>query len=282
MKKRTVLALLALIFLPVSLAALQRVSNTQGFSGRGDARLAGLWSLYPDSERPTDPVRFFFFHQDGFGLFRYGRAGLNKTNSFDYRVDGDRLRLFFRKTGRTHQTVFVLEETDAGPGLRLRDDPYGTVPDRAVYIKAPPAVVLDETRGEGHPFARMWIDLTKYRTGGLGFSLYQFRAPTLAGTGVGWFHEGDFDDWSTEALQYRLEDETLSLFFTVRGERGQTRVNFGKSGEKRILTLRSDPRNFGLHRAYADGGGSFDVEMLGSSPLPLPLSVLENGPPSDL
>src|SRR5688500_11092207 len=62
------------------------------------AQLAGIWWRY---ERGVegDPVRFYYFHGDGKGLYRYGRVGLTNTNSFDYDVEDTHLVLRFRKTG---------------------------------------------------------------------------------------------------------------------------------------------------------------------------------------
>src|SRR5688572_24867681 len=45
--------------------------------------ISGLWSRWPELRAEDAPVRFYFFHPDGIGLYRYGKLGLNTTNSFD-------------------------------------------------------------------------------------------------------------------------------------------------------------------------------------------------------
>ena len=81
--------------------------------------VAGLWSRWPDAKSDGDGVRFYFFHENGIGLYRYGQIGLNTTNSFDWAVDGDELVLTFRKTGEVKRSKFVVD----GKQLTLLDDP---------------------------------------------------------------------------------------------------------------------------------------------------------------
>ena len=69
--------------------------------------LAGLWSRY-EGMSEGEPVRFWYFHGDGHGLYRYGRVGYTNTHSFDYTLRGDRVSLRFRKTGEAHELGRVL------------------------------------------------------------------------------------------------------------------------------------------------------------------------------
>ncbi len=216
-------------------------------------KLAGVWWL-ADADR-TQTQRFYYFHGDGKGLFRYGEPGLTNTHSFDYRVDGDQLMLRFRKSGDHHVVRFAMQAHDDGTTtLQLYDDPRGR--------GGPTTWVRESERTVGphataDDFGRMWIDLTNYATGGQGFALYQLRAPGIDGRGTGWFHRGDFDDWSTEALTYRRTGDTLELTFEVTGQTFSTPYAIEGTGKDRALRLDADPRDYGLHHRYADGGASF-------------------------
>ena len=46
-----------------------------------DPRLVGLWQRF-ETLHEGDPMRFYFFHPDGFGIYRYGKVGLTNTHSF--------------------------------------------------------------------------------------------------------------------------------------------------------------------------------------------------------
>ena len=50
---------------------------------------------------------------------------------------------------------------------------------------------------------RMWTMVEKHAGGGVGFKIYQLRKADDTGHGEGFFHEGDFDNWSTERLNYQ-------------------------------------------------------------------------------
>lgn len=215
-----------------------------------DTPLRGLWSQFPSTD-VGEPLRFYYFHDGGIGLYRYGKVGLNHTNSFDYAVDGDRVRLTFRKTGAAHDVRFRIE----GEWLILEDDPRGPGTVRYKYVP-PPA--QDAYLAEKSPLGgRLWIDEKRYATGGRGFALYQLNPGAIDGRGVGWFHEGDYDDWSTEALSWRAQGDRLELDFTVREERATTRVTFEGRGDERALVLAEDPRGFWHRRRFVDGGPSF-------------------------
>jgi len=223
--------------------------------GGEDAPVRGLWSQWPSSD-VGDPLRFYYFHEGGIGLYRYGKVGLNHTNSFDYRVDGDRLHLRFKKTGVAHDVTFRFVDADGARWLELQDDPRG--PGTVRYRYVPPPAADDVESAEKSPLGgRLWIDEQPYATGGRGFALYQLNAGAIDGRGVGWFHEGDYDDWSTEALTYRTEGDRLELHFAVRGERAATRYALVGQGGERALVLAEDPRGFWHRRRFVDGGPSF-------------------------
>ena len=228
--------------------------------------VAGLWSRWPAASSDGDRVRFYFFHEKGIGLYRYGKIGLNTTSSFDWRVDGNEIVMTFRKTGEVKRTPYALAEGKPRT-LVMSNDPkeplvgaisYTYVPPSSADLLAADLFGLDEGLSNGIG-GRMWIDMTTYATGGSAFSMYQLKDTALDGRGVGWHHVGDFDDWSTEALSFRYspascrDDAHLDLAFSIRGDRATTQV-IKKDGE---LVLVEDPRSFWHVRSYKDGGKSF-------------------------
>lgn len=250
--------------------------------------VVGLWTRWPNAKSDGDRVRFYFFHEKGIGLYRYGKIGLNTTSSFDWRVetnsDGAReLVLTFRKTGEVKRTPYEVTD-DAGPrSLVMRRDPkeplvgamaYTYVPPPAFAMFAPDIAALDESQRGAGIGGRMWIDDVKFATGGTQFAIYQLKDTSIDGRGIGWHHIGDYDDWSTEALSYRhtpstcAQDSTLDVHFNVRDERASTPLLRGEDhgggsvrhDERRAdLILVEDPRSFGHVRRYKDGGRSFAV-----------------------
>jgi hypothetical protein len=109
---------------------------------------------------------------------------------------------------------------------------------------------------------RLWIDLRRFATGGVGFSLWQLRAQGIDGRGTGWHHVGDFDDWSTEQLTYRSmptgeQTGVLEVLFSWRKERATTAWSVRRDGDARVLRLAVDPRDFGAAHDYVDAGPSF-------------------------
>jgi hypothetical protein len=224
--------------------------------------LAGIWWRWEPGV-DGDPVRFYYFHGDGKGLYRYGRVGLTNTNSFDYDVDGETLVLTFRKSGVTHRVPFRVEHDGDRDWLALDDDPRE--PGATRYFRDQPGPIDPHNELGRPPAGHMWIDFTRYATGGNGFSLYQFRSAGIDGRGVGWFHRGDFDDWETESLTYRLTGNTMDVTFTLRGDRAQTRFEVLDT-KPRTLHLDEDPRDFWHPHDYTDVGKSFGqvdfVELL--------------------
>ena len=246
------------------------------------AELAGVWWRF-DAGTTGDPLRFYYFHGDGTGLYRYGRVGASYTHSFDYDVPAaGNVRIRFRKTGVESTVRFQVElgEGSARDWLTLADDPREAESTRyfrlaeprgprltALGISRPPASLDDPGPA---PAGHMWIDLQPYATGGQGFFFYQFRPAGIDGRGVGWFHRGDFDDWSTESLTYRIiqDPPRLELTFDLTGKTDVTSISLTGSGSDRRLTLQSDPRDFGQSHAYSDAGRSFGSRATGSRATP--------------
>ena len=222
--------------------------------------LAGMWWWKQLPGLDGSDVGFYYFHGDGKGLYRYGKVGLANTHSFDYDVVDDTLVLHFRKTGVRHEIPFEIESRDGVDWMTLGHDPETEV-DGARYFRDRPGPIdphVTPTADLGQPPAgHMWIDLQRYATGGMGFHMYQFRPAGLDGRGVGWFHRGDFDDWSTEAFSYRIAGDQISIDFTLAERREVTTFRVESNGERRTLRLQTDPRDYGHPHAYVDMGVSF-------------------------
>ncbi|PRP90861.1 hypothetical protein ENSA5_61110 [Enhygromyxa salina] len=229
--------------------------------------LRGLWMRY-DSRAEGDPLRFWYFHGDGKGLYRYGKVGLANTHSFDYQLDAEPgqdvgLELRFRKRGDEHSLTAALDQDGQGrTWMTLRGDPYEPgaryrkVESELDFAALARPSELAAAKGIGD---RIWIDYRNLATGGSEFHMYQLAATAIDGRGVGWFHRGDFDDWSTESLTYRIDGDRVELFFDIREEPNSTsfRVISGEQG--RVLVLDEDPRDFWATHRYRDGGRSFET-----------------------
>jgi hypothetical protein len=230
-----------------------------------DDMLHGLWTRY-DTRGEGDPLRFWYFHGDGKGLYRYGKVGLANTHSFDYAIEeGAELFLRVRKTGEEHVLEVELERDDNGQTwLTLRDDPYEP---GARYRKIESELDFSgavDAQGPAPESAsgpglgdRLWIDYRKFATGGAEFHMYQLGVTAIDGRGVGWFHRGDFDDWSTESLTYRIDGDQLELFFDLREEPNTTTFRLVEGPHGRELLLEQDPRDYWATHRYRDGGRSF-------------------------
>ena len=218
--------------------------------------LRGMWMRY-EGRGEGDPLRFWYFHGDGKGLYRYGKVGLANTHSFDYSLTESGVSLRFRRSGETHSLAATIEQDGQGTWLRFDADPREP---GARYRK----VGSDLDFGaQAEPVAkagigdRIWIDYRNLATGGAEFHMYQLAATAIDGRGVGWFHRGDFDDWSTESLTYRIDGDRIELFFDLREELHTTgfRVIEGERG--RELWINADPRDYWAPHRYRDGGKSF-------------------------
>lgn len=226
--------------------------------------LLGLWQA-TTPEKEGDTVRFYYFHTGGIGLVRYGKMGLTYTRSFGWQVAEGDLVLVFTKTGTHHRVRFQLD----GDALLLPTDPAFPGSHRYQRDVRPRSQDCGPLTPKTHPLARLWIEPTVDRKGSEGFRMYQLQAPTIDGRGVGWYHEGDMSDWSTETLTYRRTGDTIELVFPVRGERFSSEIRIDTS-EPRTLTLAEDPRNFWHSRTYKDQGPGFTATVQG---LPLPYMI---------
>ena len=239
--------------------------------------LSGIWWRYEPGVE-GDPVRFYYFHGDGKGLYRYGRIGQTNTNSFDYDVKDDKLVLRFRKSGERHAVAYRIEREGGRDWLVLEGDPrepltegttrYHRESDQTI---SGPAIAHPQPETGPPPAGHMWIDQTRYATGGYGFSLYQFRPAGIDGRGVGWHHRGDFDDWSTESLVYRITGDRLELSFPLADEQHVTRFFVTKVGDERRLALEADPRDFWHPHIYRDMGVSFGIHSMSQARVPVDL-----------
>lgn len=256
---------------PGELAELAAPSDPVGPADRCedaaiDPALVGVWQRW-EAVTEGDRLRFYFFHERGFGLYRYGKIGLTNTHSFDYSADGDTLELYFRKTGERHRIPYRLEQKDGRTWLVLDDDPREA--GGARYFKAddaagacPPDPVPTATDPIG---GRLWGDEVRYATGGMGFSIYQFQAQAIDGRSVGWHHRGDYDEWTTETLTFRQRGDRLALSFPLRHDGGETAITLTGSGPDRRLHLADDPRDFWRPHTYRDMGPTFAAAGSGAN-----------------
>jgi hypothetical protein len=258
----------ALVAFAAAVIAVPIASEWRSEAAPTEDPLIGLWSAHPTGGE-GDPVQFYYFHgQDeegvGRGLYRYGKVGSTYTNSFDYAIAGDIVTLYFRKTGARHAVKFRVTEDESANVLELADDPRAGGRQRYVQLRSDP-VSPHAAEGErvGVP-GRMWIDQTHYATGGYGFMLYQLRGAGIDGRGTGWFHRGDFDDWSTESLVYRIVGDRLELQFFGGGPRESTHFALVQ-GDPASLVLDQDPRDYWHRHSYVDGGPSFGAAWIAAT-----------------
>lgn len=244
-----------------------------------DDPLRGMWMRY-DSRGEGDPLRFWYFHGDGKGLYRYGKVGLANTHSFDYALSGTDapdapdaadasasgpidLSLRFRKRGEAHALVATIDTDGQGTWLSFTGDPrepgarYRKVASDLDFESAGTAEAPGSTSSTSAIGDRIWIDYRNLATGGAEFHMYQLAATAIDGRGVGWFHRGDFDDWSTESLTYRIDRDRLELFFDLREEPNSTGFRVVEGEHGRELWLDADPRDYWAAHRYRDGGRSF-------------------------
>ncbi|HVI00622.1 MAG TPA: hypothetical protein VM869_18015 [Enhygromyxa sp.] len=223
--------------------------------------LHGMWMRY-ETRGEGDPLRFWYFHGDGKGLYRYGKVGLANTHSFDYDIEGTELYLRFRKSGKEHVMFVDLERDQQGRAwMSLRDDPYEP---GARYRRVDSEIDFAAATREWAPAGggeglgdRLWIDYQTFASGGAEFHMYQLAKTAIDGRGVGWFHRGDFDNWSTESLTYRIDGQRLELFFDIREEPNVTTFRVVDGPHGRELVLDADPRDYWATHRYRDGGRSF-------------------------
>ncbi|HRI09187.1 MAG TPA: hypothetical protein PKW35_15300 [Nannocystaceae bacterium] len=246
---------------------------SDGTDHAGD-RLTGVWQRW-QADAEGDPVRFYYFHGDGHGLYRYGKVGLTNTHAFDYAIEGDALALRFRRTGEAHRLRFRVEGDPSVAGrswLTIEGDPREA---GARYFRdedaAAAALCGEADEGEvalGRVLGnRLWGEERRFAAGGMGFAIYQLQPQTIDGRGVGWFHRGDYDEWTTEALTYRQQGDHLTIHFMLEGRSETTPIAVRSEGEARWLDLAVDPRDYWRAHSYRDMGRSFaGAATLGGAP----------------
>ncbi len=269
----------AAVVVSLALAVLGLFRLRAHLATRAPRQVLGLWTA-TEVRTLEDELRFYYFHEGGKGLYRYGQAGHNNTSSFDWSVDGDKLTLVFRKTAEHATTRYQLGEEGGRRTLTIIDDPRSPYPPRGPirYRFVPTSLDGSELAarlGEGGPLSiatqtdeapasvvgRMWIEQRRYATGGMGFRMYQLSEHAPDGFArawrLGWYHTGDYDDWSTETLAYREGAGALQLRFLLRDEEAATSAELRPVRDLRELTLSRDPRNFLHVGRFVDVGKSF-------------------------
>jgi hypothetical protein len=240
-------------------AQVARSAGTAGDEAVTSDPLRGIWQRWA-ADGEEDRVRFYYFHGDGHGLYRYGKVGLTNTHSFDYAVEGEAVRLRFRRTGEEHRLPFsiaadpevagrewlTLDADPREPGARYFRDPVGAA-----------AGEREDAAAQAGLGDRLWGDERRLAGGGLDFAIYQLQAQTIDGRGVGWFHRGDYDEWTTEALTYRRRGDHLTIHFMLEGRSATSSFKIEEAEGARFLELAEDPRDFWRAHRYRDMGRSF-------------------------
>lgn len=222
-----------------------------------DPNLTGIfYSVTPDEADLKSPIRFYYFHGNGIGLLRYGKVGLNNTESFHYETDSDVLSLKFNKTGQVVQSRYALSEAEGKTTLSLPD--FVQQSDRELVKERNPNLAFMNWP-QGKSMDRMWTYLQQSVDGTMSFKMYQLRKEDENGHGEGWYHEGDFDNWYTERLDFHRGDTDMMFHFGLRDEKAQTPYVHVTDAPTPMLVFEKDPRHFWTTTHYLDGGESFSV-----------------------
>lgn len=218
-------------------------------------QLSGLWERTDLPEK--DDVRFYFFHPSGIGLYRFGKLGLNHTHMFRYVQAGSKLAIVFSRSGEHHEMTVSQRRRGEASFITLSDDPREG--GKAMSYRRRPMPNAQDLDFDAAPtgFDRMWIHTLRSQKGADAFAMYQFQKPDASGRGNGWFHHGDYDEWTTESLNYVKRGQTLELNFELMRQRTQTRFELSRSADGRLLRLERDPRGFWQQRRFLDQGPSF-------------------------
>lgn len=228
-----------------------------GHSGSEDTALTGIfYSVTPTKDDLHSDLRFYYFHGNGIGLLRYGKVGLNNTESFHYETTDDVLSLRFNKTGHVVQTRYALTETEGKTLLTLPD--FVDQKDRELIKETSPNLSLLNWP-QGKSLDRMWTYLLQSADNHLSFKMYQLRKADDTGHGEGWYHEGDFDNWYTEHLKFYRGETEMTFHFGLKNEKAETTYVHVTDATTPMLVLEKDPRHFWTTTHYMDGGESFSV-----------------------
>lgn len=222
------------------------------------ARLAlqGIWDRVDAEDGP--PVQFYYFHTDDSGLYRFGSTDLNHTEMFRHRWRRGGLEIVFRKTGeRWVSAVHEAKDAAGGRVLVIESDPRNDGRPTRYRLRTgagPRLEAAGPVPGSKDGFARMWMHRRDLVKGRLDFRIYQFQPASESGHGTGWFHHGDFEEWTTESLRYHRGDKGLHLHFIQRDEWGYSSFEVAERDGRRLLRLERDPRYFGRASEYRDAG----------------------------
>lgn len=217
--------------------------------------LAGLWERTDLPEK--DDVRFYFFHPSGIGLYRFGKLGLNHTHMFRYVQAGSKLAIVFSRSGEHHELTVSRRRQGDGLFLTLSEDPREQGKSMTYRRRVMPNDEPSDFTSAPAGFNRMWIHTLRSQKGTDAFAMYQFQKPDDSGRGRGWFHHGDYDEWTTESLEYVKRGKTLQLNFELVEQQTQTGFAVRRTGDGRVLELERDPRGFWQRRVFVDQGPSF-------------------------
>ncbi|NJK88554.1 MAG: hypothetical protein HC923_03580 [Myxococcales bacterium] len=217
----------------------------------GPRHLRGIW----DREGASDLKRvdFYYFHQGDLGLFRFGTTDRNHTEMFRFKKTWRGLEISFKRTGeRAFSKMQLVERPDGRRALVLESDPRnGGRRTTYVHRAAPTSQLVPAAKDD---FARMWMHRRPRLHGGLDFRIYQFQPANASGHGRGWYHEGDYDEWTTESLTYHKGQDTLHLRFDEPREIAASPYQLNRSRKAAVLGLDADPRWFGRPSRFEDTG----------------------------
>ena len=228
-----------------------------GHAPAHDPALAGIfYGVEPQKDELDSEVRFYYFHGNGIGLLRYGKVGLNNTESFHYQTHEGVLSIRYNKTGQMFTTSYAFEKENDRQVLVL---PELTHKDDRRLVKEEGSEMGLLNQPSGIQMDRMWTMLEKHAGGGIDFKIYQLRKADDTGHGEGFFHEGDFDNWSTERLNYHIGDGQMTFHFSLKDEKAQTSFQLERPHDLPMLVFDKDPRHFWATTHYWDGGESFSL-----------------------
>jgi len=244
------------------------------FEPRGRPELQGIWDRVEPAGGP--PVQFYYFHTDDSGLYRFGTTALNHTEMFNTRWRKDGLELVFRKTKeRRFSPVRVTTDDDGRRILIVARDPRNDDKETRYRRRTSGGPRSSIGALNQDPFARMWMHRRDLGKGRLDFRIYQFQPAGQDGHGTGWYHHGDFDEWTTEALGFHRGPRGMHLHFAARDEWAFSEFAVREDRGTRRLRLERDPRYFGRPSVYQDAGPTL---MTSESPLVLVLAVSTDTP----
>ncbi len=256
-----------------------------------EGQLFGLWDLSRSEKPSSKSERYYYFHPEPnskgqyIGLYRYGTKTLNATRSFTWSLKNNEVKFVMNntkhkyrsevkvtKSGRIRHAKFVLQNDPFNLGekstFKLRPmEASNDLNDVVRTLDLARNIPFRESMLEAHPMlqsssklARVWFDFQdKNRQR---FRMYQFARNNPSDVNRGWYHEGDFSDWTTETFEYtthtkRDGSEEFVFKFLDRKQKAKAKFKIESKGEKNSIIIVNDPRNYGLTTRYSDEGPSF-------------------------